>query len=378
MKGRDHMPKRKKYPKLPNGYGGITYLGKGRRNPYAVYPPVKAFDQDGRAIREKPICYVESWLKGFQVLTAYHAGTYTPEMLSEHAQTPYIDEKSIIDAIIKDYTAFTGRTLKTANKTFEDVYKEFYEYKYNGAKQYSRSSMNSTRSAFLNCASIHNKVFADLRHADLQRVVDECPLKHASLELIVSLFHQMYQYADIYGLVDKDYSAHVRINIPDDDEHGVPFTEQDIGKMWSDADNLTASMLLIMIYSGFRVSEYKTLVIDEKSFTGGLKTKAGKNRVVPIHHRIKPLIKRRQTFDSALISHPKTFYKEMNTYLQKAGINAHTPHDTRHTFSMLCEKYGVDVYDRKRMLGHVIADLTAGTYGHRTLEDLSAQLEKIP
>ena len=33
------MAKRKKYPRLPNGYGQIRYLGKGRRNPYGVYPP---------------------------------------------------------------------------------------------------------------------------------------------------------------------------------------------------------------------------------------------------------------------------------------------------------------------------------------------------
>ena len=34
------MPrKRKKYPKLPNGYGQIRYLGSNRRNPYGVYPP---------------------------------------------------------------------------------------------------------------------------------------------------------------------------------------------------------------------------------------------------------------------------------------------------------------------------------------------------
>ena len=35
------MPRRKKHPKLPNGYGQIRYLGKGRRNPYGVYPPAK-------------------------------------------------------------------------------------------------------------------------------------------------------------------------------------------------------------------------------------------------------------------------------------------------------------------------------------------------
>ncbi len=33
------MAKRKKYPKSPNGYGQIRFLGKGRRNPYGVYPP---------------------------------------------------------------------------------------------------------------------------------------------------------------------------------------------------------------------------------------------------------------------------------------------------------------------------------------------------
>ena len=39
------MPKRKKYPKLPNSYGSIRRLSdKNRTNPYGVYPPVKEFD----------------------------------------------------------------------------------------------------------------------------------------------------------------------------------------------------------------------------------------------------------------------------------------------------------------------------------------------
>lgn len=360
--------------------GSISYLGKGRRNPYCVRPPVKAFDQDGKPIREKPICYVDDWMKGFAVLTAYHAGTYSPEMLSEYRQTFDMDDKQLINAIIRDYSALTNKRLKTANKTFAEVYEDFYEYKYGGAKQFSDASKRSTRAAFMNCAAIHDRPFEDLRHSDLQKVVDDCQLKHSSLELIVSLLHQMYAYADIYGLTDKDHSAHVRINIPDDDVHGVPFTEDDIRKLSTDTDNPTAWMLLIMIYSGFRVGEYKTLKVDlqEGSMTGGNKTKAGKNRTVPIHPRIVPLIKRRQIFDSALISSVQMFRKEMYAYLKKAGIEPHTPHDTRHTFSMLCERYGVNEIDRKRMLGHAIQDITSGTYGHRTLEDLKREIEKLP
>ena len=44
------MARRKKHPRLPNGYGSIKYLGKNRRNPYGVYPPVKEYDLDGKAI----------------------------------------------------------------------------------------------------------------------------------------------------------------------------------------------------------------------------------------------------------------------------------------------------------------------------------------
>ena len=69
------MPKRKKHPRLPNGYGSIRYLGKSRKNPYAVHPPA---DIDGN--RPPALCYVDDWMKGFIILTSYKAGTYTPGM----------------------------------------------------------------------------------------------------------------------------------------------------------------------------------------------------------------------------------------------------------------------------------------------------------
>ena len=56
----------------------------------------------------------------------------------------------------------------------------------------------------------------------------------------------------------------------------------------------------------------------------------------------------------------------------------HTPHDCRHTFSMLCERYEVNENDRKRMMGHSFGeDITNEKYGHRTIEDLRLQIEKI-
>ena len=71
------MARRKKYPKLPNGYGSIKRLsGKNRANPYGVYPPTKEFDENGNPVPVKALCYVDDWMKGFIILTAYKAGTY--------------------------------------------------------------------------------------------------------------------------------------------------------------------------------------------------------------------------------------------------------------------------------------------------------------
>lgn len=140
----------------------------------------------------------------------------------------------------------------------------------------------------------------------------------------------MYDYAMLYEIVDKDYSAKLKINIPDDDEHGVPFTDQELRVMWENTDNPCIEMILIMCYSGFRVSAYKTMEINFENnyFKGGVKTTQSKDRIVPIHSAIIPLVKNRLARDG------------------------------------------------KRMLGHAFQDLTNAFYGHRDPEDLRHEIEK--
>jgi len=76
---------------------------------------------------------------------------------------------------------------------FSEVYERFFQEKfYNSPKKLSQSAINSTRAAYKNCSAVHQTHFGQLRYDDLQNILNECPLKHASLELIVSLLHQMY------------------------------------------------------------------------------------------------------------------------------------------------------------------------------------------
>ena len=141
-----------------------------------------------------------------------------------------------------------------------------------------------------------------------------------------------------------------------------------------------------MCYSGWRIGEVPKLSInfEERYFQGGIKTKAGKNRIVPIHSSIYQFVKSKAlSQDSKLLACSQTYYRESLFYpaLERLGITGnpkHTPHDCRHTFSALCEKYGVRENDRKRMLGHSFGnDVTNAVYGHRTLEELREEIEKI-
>lgn len=373
------MPKRKKYPRLPNGYGSIRYLGKGRRNPFAVHPPVTDFDDEGHAIRPHALCYVDSWMKGFAVLTAYKAGNYTPGMEKDLLVESCGTTEALAERILADYNRSKGVSPEKS-LTFSEVYYEFFNWKYNSGKQYSDASKHSTNAAYKNCAVLHEQIFKDLRYDDLQQVINNCPLKYSSLELIVSLFKQMYAYADINEYTDKDYSAHVKINRPDDDESGIPFSDEDLELLWKYKSDVTAEFLLIMCYSGFRISAYLSIEVNlkEKYLKGGIKTQAGKERIVPIHSAIFPLIKKRLERDGNLLTKASHFRKDMRDFLELHKMQPHTPHDCRHTFSYLCEKYGVNENDRKRMLGHSFGgDITNQVYGHRTIEELSTEIEKI-
>lgn len=384
------MPRgKKRFPKLPNGYGQIRYLGKGRRNPYGVYPPAVEEYDNGKKKTPPAICYVSDRMVGLAVLTMYKAGTYKPGdeiLIEQQMRSAPPDALQLFGGLIADYNK-TVLSAGSKNKpVFKDVFEKYYldkfgaEYGHPGARTAMERSMGS---AYKNCESIHDVIYEDLKTEDLQKVVDDVSgrLSHSSAELVKSLFNQMDRYALSNDIIEKGYAQFVRIKIADDDEHGIPFSDADLKLLWENKNNEIVEMLLIMCYSGYRISAYRTMEVNLKKlyFRGGVKTAAGKDRIVPIHSAIVPLVRRRiRKHGRLMLSSDQIFRKNMYSAMSDLGLGKHTPHDCRHTFSALCEKYGVNENDRKRMLGHSFGnDITNGIYGHRSLDDLREQIEKI-
>ena len=124
---------------------------------------------------------------------------------------------------------------------------------------------------------------------------------------------------------------------------------------------------------------------------GGLKTDAGRNRVVPIHSAIYDLVA--ANYYKAVAMNSEYLFNDKNgqqgthlTYDKYRGrfekINkrfnmSHKPHDTRHTFISAAKYVDMNEYILKLLVGHEINDVTESVYTHRTIEELAAEIEKI-
>lgn len=373
------MPKRKKYMRLPNAFGSIRYLGKGRSMPYAVHPPCTQRDDKGIYVRPAALCYVPDWYTGFAVLTAYHAGTYQPGMeytISKDVQGSNVDLDAFCRRVLKDVTMMTGAVPE--GMTLAEVFEQFIDYKFGATatKTYSPGAEKAYRAGFKHLKPLHNHPISKITLDDLQQCVIDCDRGKGTRANIVLAAKQLYKYAVPRHLCEENPAQFLVVPEGRENVHGVPFTNEEVKIFWKNRSNPIARALVIMCYSGFRVSAYQTLEVHSDHFMGGIKTDAGKGRIVPIHPGIAELL----PLPKELLQ--TTFRKKMYEYLDSIGMTGdprHTPHDCRHTFSRLCESYGVRDVDRKRMLGHSLSnDITNDVYGHRSVDELMEQIRKIP
>lgn len=377
----------RKHPRLPNGFGSIKKLSGRRTNPYAVHPTASEVDDKGYPITPKAIAYAKDWYTAFGILSAYNAGTYKPGQEIVFDDTQITD--NFVNDIISAYNYGISNRKSELDMSFAEVYDQYIRWDFGEMDSCTdpaklrrlKTRKRSMTAAYRNCETLHNRIFRSLKYADLQAVIDECPLKHASKELIIVLFHKMYKYADISDIQKEDRSRHVTIKTDDDDTAGIPFTDTELRRIWENRDDPVLEMVFIMCLSGFRIQAYTNISVNLQDgyFQGGLKTKSGTGRIVPIHSAIYDLVKRRMQRENGMMEiSTQHFRKLMYASLERIGVEKHTPHDCRDTFATLCDRAKVDKTYLKRLMGHSLSsDITEEKYIHPSLKSLREEIEKI-
>lgn len=249
----------------------------------------------------------------------------------------------------------------------------------------SRSAVNSYHIAFTHISNISDMSITDIHFQHLQNVIDSMHVKglsYSSCKKVRTVLNQLFNYAIIKDYPITNYALHLNLgpNVPTIKRR--VFTRQQINKLWA-IDTSYSRMILILLYTGLRIGELLNLRrqdINRRSsylIVKHAKTKAGEGRIIPIHHRIAPLIE--QVYNSTdnylfPISYT-TFRKHFQDVLKQLNCK-HTIHDTRHTFASLLDAVAPPNALRS-LLGHKQGDITTRVYTHKTIRELRKSIELL-
>ena len=326
--------------RLPNGYGSIVKMPGNRRRPYCVRLGAQ-YSSDGRTLTEsRPLLgYYSTKKEAIQALHEYHHNPYD----------------------------------LTNKSTFADIYSLWIREK---QLSISKTTLDSYRAAYNKCLAVHNMAVVDIKLPHLQAVLDSFPnVSKSTLNNMVIVIHGVMAYCAMNDIIPKDPSVYLRIKaFTDPTGKHTTFTAKEIAALWEMDASPERDITLILLYSGWRVRELlemppESIDLKAQTMTGGKKTKAGKDRIVPIHSAVLPLIEKyaSEPFDVPY----QTLFDWMKEH------TGHICHDTRHTFVSELQSRGADKVCIERLVGHVSSGITDKVYTHKDIDELRRTVELI-
>lgn len=376
------MPRNSRFRRRPNNSGTVVKLSGKRRNPFCAR--IMSDERDIITGKKKQICIGtfatrEEALNALSIYSLKRSNTITNEEARNLAP-------DLFDKIQE----------KTQKKipTFKEIYETL------DAEEFSKLS-NSARKGYKawikHFKSIYDRPINNITLADLQFVFDNDGSKNGTQVHMKVLCSKIFEYAVIHQFIsrDDDYTSYIKIADYKQSTKHYPFTVDEIKKLKA-SNTSEAHLILIYIYTGLRVGELLYINRDNihinepcnddgvdraiSYIVAGSKTAAGKNRIVPIHNDIKQFVidelieKEKRLID---VSYEWGFNKNIMPMINNMLNTNHTMHDTRVTFASLCQLYKVDVYARKKILGHKLKDITFDIYTTASKNRLWTEVNKI-
>ena len=326
-----------------NGFGSIVCLdksGKKRRKPWAVR--ITTGWKDGKQVR-KYLGYYKTQADALIALAQYHK---------------------------------EGVNLDVSKMTLGEVYDQWIKRK---QQTISVSALRIHHMSYARFGALKDMPIKDIKKIHLQKWMDDIDLKPRTKGQIKSTIHQMFEYAISYDIVARNYAKDLEIT-EKAEKTGAVFTEDEIKRLWDDKNDKIAQYVLILIYTGMRIGELlamtkDTIYLDKGYMVGGSKTEAGKDRTIPIHNKIKPIIEQNLT-DKYLTSNGRgnsycySGIQRAFTKLMKKLKMSHKIHDTRKTAVSIMHSSGIPMETIRMIVGHSGKGVTEAVYLYKEPREL--------
>jgi integrase len=238
--------------------------------------------------------------------------------------------------------------------------------------------------------SLWDREYASITKNEFQQILYNTEGKKTKLVDMRNLIIKMDKYALGEDIISKGYGSLLDLDYDKSNKARTPYTYELIEKIWKYEGEIVADIQLILLYTGMRIEE---LLIIQKSnihlkegyLIGGLKTTAGKNRIIPIHHEILPIIKRYYNKSTEYLftkrNGVRLYYDNYRLlfldFAKKIGATEHTTHETRYTFRSELGRLGADERCIDLIMGHQNGNVGNVVYNQKTFEELKATVELI-
>jgi len=345
-----------KFKHSPNGAGTVTKLSGNRRKPFRALAPAR-FDLEQQKWVQDTVGYFETAIQARDALAAYR-------------QCP---------------PAISPKT------TFCEL---FEVWKPQGYMNISKSAINGYNAAFSRFAPIHSQRVVEIKTPQLQFCITEqarAGASHSALHQMKVVAGLLMKYAVQLDLINRNYAEFVQIPKEEQTEKGI-LTDLDLKKIQAEAENgdTAARHVMIMCFTGWRIQEYCSLTVfdydrEQHTLRGGLKTDAGRDRVVPVPERVQRYVEEFFASSERLCGlNVKQLREAFYLLLDRLGIQSAdeqkkkiTPHSTRHTYNSMLAKQGVSVEKRMKLMGQVSEDVNRKIYTHTEIEELTAAVSGL-
>ncbi|MHB1153527.1 MAG: tyrosine-type recombinase/integrase [Eubacteriales bacterium] len=271
-------------------------------------------------------------------------------------------------------------------------------YKLWSAKHYptvSLSMQQGYESCYKYLSDIETAKMKELKTAHYQKVIDKAITagrSHSTCNKIKILCGQVCKYAMSNDVIDKNYAEFVVLQKYEKPDKDI-FTDDEINKVFAaTAENPVAEVIFVLIYTGMRIGEIFSIEkanvnLKSRFMTGGEKTAAGKNRTIPLHKHVMPIVCRwlhagpgKFLLDDIKdIQHNPDNFRRRDYYdfLKENGIKKLNPHCCRHTFASIMVKAGAEQEALKNIMGHEKYETTSEIYTHTNLKQLTDAINRL-
>lgn len=367
--------KTKRRKRLPNGFGQISEI-----KDHNLRKPFRAMITVGKTPTGRPISRILKPEGYFETYNDAYAA------LMEYRRHPYdLDE----------------------NMTVKELFERWFE---------KTDKSRQIKSAWNYCNSLYDMNVRNVRTKHIKYAIEEGTFEYRgeirtpSMDTktkMKTVLNKLFDEAVASDLIENNPARKYILSNRDDKSNNQPvnghiiFTDEELDVLWKKQDCLDVQTILFQVYTGWRPQEIgwiemSNVDIENWSIIGGSKTEAGINRVVPVHQKIRGIVK--NAYDTATAHNSKyLFYCEDSinsstnrlTYdkyryrfdkvIRDLELNPkHRPHDPRKMFITMAKKYKMDDFAIKRIVGHRIDDITERVYTERDLEWLMEEMHKIP